>query len=136
MARTLLAGVLAAATLGAVGSAAADQPTILRSARVVRHHLVLTLSVSDLRPALLAVAKRRTVNPNGTFLNGNVLLRESIDLPAAATGVVRWRSPQTLRAGAYFVQVEAIETGGVTDCPPKQMRCDLYWSHVRRVVSP
>jgi hypothetical protein len=125
---------MVAAALGAVGRAAADQLPILRSARVVHQHVVLRISVGDVRPAELAIAKRRTVNASGALLRKNVLLQETIKLPATAHGVVRWRSGKTLRRGAYFVQVAAVETGGVTDCPPKQRRCDERWSNVRRVV--
>jgi hypothetical protein len=138
MARRLLAGVVAAAALAAVGSAAADQLPFLRSAQAVRHHVVLKLSVGDVRPTELTVAKRRAVNWEGALLQQNIRLREAIQLAATATGVVRWRSHSRLRAGTYFVQVVANDTagGGVTDCPPKQPSCHLHWSNVRRVVVP
>ena len=138
MARRLLAGVVAAAALGAVGSAAADQLPFLRSAQAVRHHLVLKLSVGDVRPTELMVAKRGAVNVDGALLQKNVRLREAIQLPVAATGVVRWRSHLRLRSGTYFVQVVAVDMGGggVTDCLPKQPRCNEHWSNVRRVVVP
>jgi hypothetical protein len=35
-----------------------------------------------------------------------------------------------------FVQVEAIQTGGVTDCPPKLRNCNEHWSNVRRILVP
>jgi hypothetical protein len=136
MARTLLAGVVVAAALGAVGPAAADQLPILRSAKVVHRHLVLVVSVSDVRPVELTVAIRRTVNAHGALLRKNVRLQETIQLPASESGVVSWQSAKALRSGTYFVQVTAVETGGggVTDCPPKMPRCDEHWSNVRRVV--
>ena len=136
MARRLLAGVVVAAALGAVAPAAADQMTILRSARVSHHHLVLAISVSDLRPTDLLVAKRRAVNAEGALLPKNVRLQETIQLPASATGVVRWESQKTLRRGTYFVQVKAVQTGDVMDCPPKMRDCNDRWSNVRRVVVP
>jgi hypothetical protein len=138
MARRLLAAGVVAAALGAVGPAAADQLPILRSAQAVRHHLVLKLSVGDVRPTELTVAKRRAVDANGALLQKNVRMRETIQLPVAATGVVRWRSDVRLRSGIYFVQVMATDTGsgGVTDCPPKQPNCNQHWSNVRRVVVP
>jgi hypothetical protein len=134
MARKWLAGVVVAVALGTVGPAAADQLPILRSAKVVHRHLVLKISVVDVRPTELAVAKRRGVNADGALLRKNVRLRETIQLPGSASGVVRWRSPKALRPGTYFVQVTAVVTDGVTDCPPKQRDCNERWSNVRRVV--
>jgi hypothetical protein len=134
MARRLLAGVVVAAALGAAGAAAADQGSLLRSATAVRHHVVLRVSVSDLRPVELTVAKRPAVDTDGALLQKNVRLRETIQIPASETGLVRWRSHKTLAPGTYFVQVEAIQTGGVTDCPPKLRNCNEHWSNVRRIV--
>jgi len=141
MARKLLAGAAVCAALvvgglGAVGPATADQLPILRSARVAHHHLVLELSVGDVQPVELLVAKRRVVNVDGALLPKNIRLRETIQLPVSASGVVRWRSGKTLRPGTYFVQVMAVDTVGVTDCPPKQPSCNEHWSNVRRVVVP
>jgi hypothetical protein len=135
MARKLLAGIAVAGALGAVGPAAAGQLPFLRSAAVSHRHVVLELSVGDLRPVEFTAAKRRTVDPEGALLQKNVRLRESIRLAASASGVVRWLTPKALRPGIYFVQVMAVETGGVTDCPPKFMRtCNDRWSNIRRVV--
>jgi hypothetical protein len=66
----------------------------------------------------------------------NVRLQETIQLPASASGVVRWQSTQALRPGTYFVQVKAVETGngGVTDCQPKQRECNVRWSSLHRVL--
>jgi hypothetical protein len=133
MARGLLAGVALAAALGVVGSAAGQVP-ILRTATVAHHHLVLGLSVSDLRPVQLTVAKRRAVDADGALLQQNVRLRETIQLSPSASGVVLWMSHKALRQGTYFVQVLAVETGGVTDCLPKLPNCNEQWSNVRRVV--
>jgi hypothetical protein len=135
MARTLLAGVLVAAALGAVGPATAGQPPIVRSVSVVHRHVVLELSVGDLRPTELIVARRRAIDADGALVQNSILLRQAIQLPPSATGVVRWRSRKGLRPGAYFIQVEAVEMeGGITDCPPKQRTCNERWSSVRRVV--
>jgi hypothetical protein len=136
MARKLLAGAVVAAALGAVGPAAADQLPILRSAKVAHRHLVLAVSVGDVRPVELTVADRRAVNADGALLRKNVRLQETIQLPASESSVVRWQSQKTLRPGTYFVQVIAVETGSVTDCPPKMPRCGEHWSNVRRVVVP
>jgi hypothetical protein len=134
MARTLLAGAMVAAALGAVGPATADQLPILRSAKALQRHLVLAISVGDLRPTEMLVAKRRAVDVEGALLPKNVRVHETIHVSATAGGVVRWRSGVTLRPGIYFVQVTAVGTGGVTDCPPKLRNCDEHWSNVRRVV--
>ena len=134
MARKLLAGVVAAATLGAVGPAAADQVPILRSAKVVHRHPVLRIAVADVQPLALLVARRRAVDANGALLQKNIRLEETIQAPPSSpSGIVRWRSPEALRRGKWFVQVTALETGGVTDCPPGQSNCNERWSNVRPV---
>jgi hypothetical protein len=134
MARRLLAGAAVAAALGAVGPAAADQMPLLRAAKAVHRRVVVQISVGDLRPVELTVAKRRAVNADGALLQRNVRLQEAIQIPASQTGMVRWQSHKTLRPGTYYVQVEAVQTVGVTDCPPKMRNCNDYWSNVRRVV--
>jgi hypothetical protein len=135
MARGVLAGAVIAAALGLGGRAAAVQLPILRSARFVQHRVVVEISVGDVRPVELTVAKRRAVDVDGALLQKNVRLRETITLPASARGVVRWQSPKPLRAGVYFVQVTAVDTGGVTDCPPKTTKCGEDFSNVRRAVA-
>jgi hypothetical protein len=135
MARKLLAGVVVTAALGVAGSAAAFQLPIIRSVGVAHRHLVLRLSVGDVRPTELTVAKHGAVNADGALLQRNVRLREAIQLPVATTGVVRWRSPATLRRGTYFVQVKAVVSGaGMTDCPRSVPNCNERWSNVRRVI--
>lgn len=134
MARTLLAGVVVATALGTVCSAVAGPSPILRSATVVDRHVVLELAVSDLRPIELTVSKRRTLAPDGAFLARNVRLQETIQLPVTAASVVRWQSTQALRPGVWFVQVKAVETGGVTDCPKFLRNCLEHWSNIRRIV--
>ena len=135
MARGVLAGVLIVAALGAVGTAAGQEVPILRSAKVVHRHPVLEISVTDVRPLEFVAAKRRVVDANGALVSKNVRLRETINVASSSGGVVRWRSPRALRRGSWFVQVTAVETGGVTDCPPKMPRCGLNYSNVRRVVA-
>jgi hypothetical protein len=134
MARRLLAGLVLAAALGAVAPAAADQLPLLRAAKAAHRHVVLQISVSDLRPVELTVAKRRAVNADGALLQKNIRLQETIQLPASKTGLVRWQSRKTLRPGTYFVQVKAVQNGDVTGCPPKMRNCNEHWSNVRRVV--
>jgi hypothetical protein len=134
MARKLLAALVISTALGAVGPAAAGQLPILRSVTVVNRHVVVELSVSGVLPVEFAVATRRVVDQDGSLLRRNVRQRETIRLPSAASTVARWRSAKALRAGVYFVQVEAVDTGGVTDCPPKTTKCGEHFSNVRRVV--
>jgi hypothetical protein len=134
MARRLLAGVVAAAALGVVAPAAAGQPSLLRAAKVANRHVVLQLFVSALRPVELTVAGQRAVDANGALLQKNVRLQETIQIPATETGLVRWQTHGALRPGTYFVQVKAVETGNVMDCPPKLRDCNDRWSSVRRVV--
>lgn len=134
MARRLLAGVVIAAALGAAGTAAAGQMPLLRSATTVQRHLVLELWARDLRPIELTVSRRREVAADGAFPAQDVRLRERIQLPPTAAGLVRWQSAKTLRPGIWFVQVAAIETGGVTDCPKAVPNCVEHWSNVRRVA--
>lgn len=136
MARRLLAGVVGATALGVVGIASAGQLPIIRSLSIVHRHVALELSVGNVRPVDFTAANRRAVDAEGALLPKNVRLQETIQVPASASGVVRWQSPKALRPGTYFVQVKAVETegGGVTDCPPKQLNCNERWSGVRRVV--
>jgi hypothetical protein len=132
MARNLLAGVVVAAGFGV--SAAGGQLPILRSAAVVHGHVVAEVSVQDLRPVEFTAATRRAVDVSGELLQKNVHLRETMQLPASQTAVAHWRSPKALRPGTWFVQVTAVQTGGVTDCPPKVTKCGEAFSNVRRVV--
>jgi hypothetical protein len=136
MARKLLAGVAIAAALSAVGPAAADQVPILRSAKVVHRHPVLKIAVADVRPLALLVARRGAVDARGALLEKNIRAEETIEVAPSPGGVVRWRSPNALRHGTWFVQVTALESGGVTDCPPAQSNCNERWSNVRRVAVP
>lgn len=133
MARKLLAGVAIATALTAVGPAAAVQLPILRSAKVVRRHPVLRISVADVQPLALLAARRGAVDGKGALLEKNIRVEETIEAPSSAGGVVRWRSPARLRRGTWFVQVTALDNGGVTDCPPAQRNCSERWSNVRRV---
>jgi hypothetical protein len=136
MAKRLLAGIVIASALGAAGVAAAGQPPIVRSVRIVHRHVALELTIGTARPVEFMAAKRRAVDAEGALLPGNVRLQETIQLPASASGIVRWESPRALRPGTYFVQVKAVQTGGggVTDCPPKQRECNVRWSNLHRVL--
>jgi len=139
MARKLLAGVLVSAALGTAAGAAAGQLPILRAATVVHRHVSVQIAVGDVRPTQLTVSTRRAIDPNGALAAKYVRLRETIQLTPSSTGIVDWQSSKTLTPGTYYVQVTAIEvdTGGVTDCPPKLLRtCLDQWSNVRRVVVP
>jgi len=134
MARTLLAAVVVALAAGGVAPASGAQTPILLSASAVNRHVVVKVAVGDLRPTELLTAKGRSVTPDGAFVLKNVRLREPIHLPPSAHGVADWTSSGTLHPGTYFVEVMAVATGGITDCPPKQRNCSKHWSNVRRVV--
>lgn len=142
MARKLLAGAVTAAALGFglgpalgdVGTVSAAQVPILRSVKVVHRHPVLELAVGDLRPLALLVAWRGAVDGKGALLGKNIRLEETIRVPSTPSGVVRWRSPAGLHHGIWFVQVTALETDGVTDCPPHEHNCNERWSNVRRLT--
>jgi hypothetical protein len=134
MARKLLAAVVVAVAAGGVAGASSAQTPILRAASANHRHVVVTVSVGDLRPTELLVARRRAADSNGEFLRRNVRLQEAIHLPSPTPGVVRWKSTGTLRPGTYFVQVMAVPTDGVTDCPRYQPRCNEHWSIARRIV--
>jgi len=134
MARTLLAAVVVVVAAGGVAQASGVQTPVLLAAAATHRHVVVTVSVGDLRPTELLVARRRAVDEDGAFLRRNVRLEETIHLPASTTGVVRWKSRGTLAPGTFFVQVLAVATGGVTDCPRFQPHCNEHWSSVRRIV--
>jgi hypothetical protein len=134
MARKLLAAVVVAVAAGGVAQTTLAQTPILRSATVAHRHVVVTVTVGDLQPTEQVVATRRAVSADGALLRRYVRLQEAMHLPPSATGVVRWKSRGTLGPGTYFVQVIAVETGGITDCPPKLLSCNERWSSVRRVV--
>ena len=138
MARRLLAVVAVSVASAGVAPATGMNLPFLRSASVSARHVVLLLAVDDVRPVQLTVAKRSDVGAGGALLASNVVRQETIRLvPGSSTGVVRWKSRMTLAPGAYFVQVKAVESGGLTDCPPKLMRtCLDRWSNIRRIVVP
>jgi hypothetical protein len=134
MARKLpLSAVLVVALIAAAGAWAGTLP-ILRSAAVSGRHLVVQVDVSDLRPVEFVAAASGAQGPGGALLSTNVRVREAIKLPASAVGTVRWETEKRLSPGAYYVQVMAIDTGGVTDCPPGDRQCTEHWSNVRRVI--
>jgi hypothetical protein len=133
--RWLLAGCFCLVALGGMAAPATVQLPILRSATVRYRHVVLKVVVGDVRPVEFIAATSRAVDPTtGALVQANVKLRESITLAPAAAGVVRWRSMRVLRPGVYFVQLKAVVTGGVTDCPHFQRDCLDHWSNVRRVI--
>ena len=134
MARKLLAAVVVAVAAGGVAQGSGARAPILRAATVAHRHVVVTISVGDLRPTEVLVAERRAVSADGAFLRRNVRMQEAIHLPLSAIGVVRWKSHGTLARGPYFVQVMAVPTGGMTDCPPSLRICNERWSNVLRVV--
>jgi len=107
---------------------------ILRSAVAANRHVVVRIEVSDVRPVAFVAAASSAEGPGGALLSRNVRLSEAIKLPPSAAGVVRWETRRRLSPGTYFVQVMAIDTGGVTDCSAGDRRCTEHWSNVRRLV--
>lgn len=95
---------------------------------------MLGIAVAHVRPLALLVARRGAVDAKGALLEKNIRLEETIRVPSSPSGVVRWRSPEALRHGTWFVQVTALEVDGVTGCPPGQSNCNERWSNVRRLV--
>ena len=134
MARSWLAAVVVAVAAAGVTPATGAQLPILRSATAQDRHVVVEVSVGDLRPVQLSAATRPAVAADGALIQRNVRLQETIRLDPSATGTARWQSQGTLPPGTYFVQVMAVDTGGVTDCPRFLRFCLDHWSSVRRVV--
>jgi len=134
MARKLpLAVVLVVALLGA-GVASAGSAPILRSAAVSDRHVVVRVHVSDLVPVEFVAAASGAKGAHGALLSTNVRLREAMRFTASAPRTALWETAKRLAPGTYYVQVAAIETGGVTDCPPGDRQCTEQWSNVQRVV--
>ena len=133
MRRHLSIGALAAlaATLFVSASSAQTAPQLL-SARSAHGHLVVVARFGDLTPADIRVATRPTTTPRGALLPANVRL--DVRLSGTAQSKVRWRSQGRLSPGPYWVEVSGLESGGVTDCPPKLRDCLTHWSKVVRVV--
>jgi hypothetical protein len=128
----LLLPALATAAL-----AAGTAGPVLRSATPQGGHLVVVFSLGDLARAAeieAATSPRRGVN--GAFLAGFVKLREKIAAgPRATTGLVRWRTRNTLPPGRYYVHVSGVDVGE-TSCKPYGAECLEEWSNLLRVVVP
>jgi hypothetical protein len=137
MRRHLLIGAPAVAAVIALSAAASAQsmPQLV-SARSQHRHLVLVARFGDLAPREVRVAIRPATGGNGALLAGNVRFDVAFSSAVRTASGERWRSPQLLRRGVYWVQVSGVETDGVTDCPPKLRNCATHWSNVRRVVVP
>jgi hypothetical protein len=90
----------------------------------------------DLEPAALLAATSSAESPNGILVRANVRLRETIRLAVPTTGAAEWRTRGRLPSGTYYVQVLAVETDGVTDCPPRLGGCAEHASNLKRVTVP
>jgi len=112
--------------------AAAGRLPYLASAAPRNGHVLVAFSLGDLAPGELVVATSSRVSANGALTTG-IELDEALK-PSATPGTAHWRSRKTLRRGRYFVQVSGIDTGGVTDCMPRQRGCGQDWSNIRRLV--
>jgi hypothetical protein len=122
-------GALLIGTAFAVG---AGSDPVLVSATPQSGHVVVALSLGDLAPGELVVATSPRLNAIGALTTG-IKLREKLNVSSTAQ-VVRWRSREALAPGRYFVQVSGVDSGGETDCLPRQRGCGEDWSNVRRIV--
>jgi hypothetical protein len=135
MARGVLAGVVVAAALGAVGPAAGGRLPIVRSATVVDRHVVLGLSAGHLRPVELSVAKRRAVGASGALLRKNVRRRETIQLPASAGSIRPLAEPEGTPRGRLVRPGDGGRDGRRDGLSTVLSRnCLDHWSNVRSVV--
>jgi len=140
MRRSPISAVVATAVLlvtgaGAPTSFAAPGAPVLHSASAPTRRVLVTFTVGDLQPWLIEVAASSETEASGAFRPDAVRLREVITAkPDPSTGLVRWRTPQRLAPGAYFVHVSAIETDGITDCRPQNRDCLVHWSASRRLL--
>ena len=128
--QVLVAAAALAAAISTAGSAASSVP-YLRSATVVKRHVVVVYSLGDLVPGRLLVATRAQTGPNGKFVQSNVRFGEPLSGTKVIGGVQRMRSRHTLGPGRYYVEVSGTVVG--LDCTPK-LPCRTDWSNVRRVV--
>ena len=135
--------IVAAAALAAVFltnvSAATSAAPYLRSVAPSRGHVVAVFTLPaagetpETAPDQIAVAVRPGVQTDGSFVPGNVRVRESLtNVTRVATGL-RVRTVHKLRPGRYYVKVSGTVIG--LDCTPK-LPCKELWSNARRVVIP
>jgi hypothetical protein len=133
----LIGVALASASALATGGGATPASPVLRAVSASDGHLVVTFTLPrDAVPGRVLAATSRSglsrLKPSAT-----VRLREAIHAsPDPATGLIRWRTHQTLAAGTYYVEVSGVQTVGITDCMPRRADCASHWSNVRRVVIP
>jgi hypothetical protein len=133
MKRFLLAAVVALAVLAS--ASATGPPALLRAARAVDGHVAVTMTVGeDFLPGSVAVSTSPRTTASGAFPGSAVRLRETIVATPGVGRVLRYETRKRLDRGTYFVEVSAIETGGVTDCYPRGNECLVHWSNVRRLV--
>jgi hypothetical protein len=133
----LIGVALASASAVATGGGAASQNPVLRSVSASGGHLVVAFTLPpNVVPGRVVAATSRAglsqFRPGST-----VRLREAIHAsPDTATGIIHWRTRETLPPGAYYVEVSGIRTAGITDCMPRRADCGSRWSNARRVVVP
>jgi hypothetical protein len=106
--------VLGSAAIAIVqAAAAAGESPLLRTARAVNGHVVVTFTVGkDLLPGTIAVATRASTTAGGAFPRTAVRLREVITARSNSEGVVRFETRKKLRPDIYYVEVSAIDTAG------------------------
>jgi hypothetical protein len=125
-----------ASALANGGGAAAGSP-VLRSVSASDGHLVVSFTLPrDVLPGRILAATSRS-GLSHLRPSASLKLREAIHAsPDPATGMIRWRTRQTLPSGTYYVEVSGIQTVGITDCMPRRADCGSHWSNPRRVVVP
>ena len=132
----MLAVALGGAALVLAAPTAAGEP-MLRTAAASHRHVIVTMASGTLVPCEIAVATKAARGPGGGFVRSNVRLLERITAPAdPATGIVRFRTAQTLRRGTYYVALSGFEQEPPTSCFPIASHCAERWSNIVRVVVP
>jgi hypothetical protein len=128
----LFVGAVAASPVKAAGT----HGLVLEAVGQNHGHIIANADFAGLAPAYLVVATKPRRLATGALSPMNVRLRQAIRPTRPVNGLVRIHVRKRLPAGTYYVQVSAVEGGGVTDCSPHQYGCGDTWSNVLRVVIP
>ncbi len=131
MCRRWIIGAALIAAVTASTASATGVPHIV-SATSSHRHLVVRAQYGDFLPVTVTAAtKPATVR--GALARANVVYSTRLDLKASG-GTLRWRSPTKLPSGTYWVQVSAVNSDSVPDCPPQLHNCTTHYSNVVRVT--
>ena len=126
----VFASALAVGTIVLGSAAAAAGLPHLNSAASHKRHVVVTFTLGDLAPGNIVVAKHRKTQPNGAFVETNIVLDEPLKPTKTTTGF-RARTAHRLKKGRYWVEVSGVVVG--VDCTPHKP-CRTDWSNSRRVT--